>query len=157
MDAFVVDYVGIKIGLDGIAVENASGDAAKFAAAVATVRGATKKPLILMAQDAAAFEAALAKLPGESPLLYAADAANAAALAAVAKKAKASLAVKALCNRSPISPRRSKPPALKTLCSIPACAIVWACSPLRPRSAASRSKRISARSVIRLSPSPAKA
>jgi len=94
MDAFVVDYVGIKLHLDGIAVENASGDAAKFASAVATVRGATKMPLILIAKEAAAFEAALAKLPGESPLLYAADASNAAALAAIAKKAKASLAVK---------------------------------------------------------------
>jgi len=94
MDAFVVDYVGIKLHLDGIAVENASGDAVKFAGAVATVRGATKMPLILIAKEAAAFEAALAKLPGESPLLYAADASNAAALAAIAKKAKASLAVK---------------------------------------------------------------
>ena len=94
MDTFVVDYVGIKLHLDGIAVENASGDAAKFASAVATVRGATKMPLILIAKEAAAFEAALAKLPGESPLLYAADASNAAALAAIAKKAKASLAVK---------------------------------------------------------------
>ena len=93
IDAFTVDYVGIKLGLDGIAIENASGDAGKFAAAVEQVRGATKKPLILIAKNAASFEAALAKLPGESPLLYAADASNADALAAIAKKAKASLAV----------------------------------------------------------------
>ncbi|MBI5653251.1 MAG: acetyl-CoA decarbonylase/synthase complex subunit gamma [Chloroflexi bacterium] len=93
IDAFTVDYVGIKLHLDGIAVENASGDAGKFASAVETVRGATKKPLILIAKNAAAFEAALAKLPGEAPLLYGADASNVDALAAIAKKAKASLAV----------------------------------------------------------------
>ncbi|CAG0985401.1 partial acetyl-CoA decarbonylase/synthase complex subunit gamma, partial [Anaerolineae bacterium] len=94
MDAFNVDYVGIKLHLDGIAVENASGDAAKFAAAVETVRGATKMPLILIAKDAAAFEAAVAKLPGEAPLLYAADPANTLAVAAIAKKAKAPVAIK---------------------------------------------------------------
>src|SRR5512140_2869380 len=32
--AFEVDYVGIKLHVDGIAVENASGNAAQFAAAV---------------------------------------------------------------------------------------------------------------------------
>ena len=94
MDAFNVDYVGIKLHLDGIAVENASGDPGKFAGAVETVRGATKMPLILIAQDAAAFEAAVAKLPGEAPLLYAADPANTLAVAAVAKKAKAPIAIK---------------------------------------------------------------
>lgn len=37
-DAYHVDYVGITLGLDGFAVEAASGDPAKFSAAVAAVR-----------------------------------------------------------------------------------------------------------------------
>ncbi len=92
--AFVVDYVGIKLTLDGIAVENASGDAAKFAAAVEAVSNTSKMPLILIAQDPAAFQAALAKLSGVKPLLYAATAANCSAMVEVAKKAKVPLAVK---------------------------------------------------------------
>ncbi len=92
--AFVVDYVGIKLTLDGIAVENASGDAAKFAAAVQAISDAGKMPLILIAQDPAAFEAALAKLSGVKPLLYAANASNCSAMVELAKKAKAPLAVK---------------------------------------------------------------
>lgn len=94
LDAFVVDYVGIKLHLDGIAIENASGDAAKFAAAAEAVRGACQMPLILIAQDPAAFEAAMAKATGAVPLLYAADQSNVAAMAAVAKKFKAPLAIK---------------------------------------------------------------
>ena len=94
LEAFVVDYVGIKLQLDGIALENASGDAAKFAAAAEAVYGVAKMPLILIAKDAAAFEAALAKVSGAVPLLYAADASNWQAVAAVAKKAKAPLAIK---------------------------------------------------------------
>jgi acetyl-CoA decarbonylase/synthase complex subunit gamma len=94
LDAFNVDYVGIKLHLDGLAIENASGDAAKFAAAVEAVRGATNFPLILIAKDPAAFEAALAKANGAVPLLHAADASNVTALAAVAKKFKAALAIK---------------------------------------------------------------
>jgi len=95
LDAFHVDYVGIKLQLDGIAIENASGDATKFAAAVEAVRGAVGMPLILIAKDPAVFEAAMAKANGAIPLLYAADASNWQAMVAVAKKFKAPLAVKA--------------------------------------------------------------
>ncbi len=94
LDAFVVDYVGIKLSLDGLAIENASGDASKFAAAVEAVRGATPMPLILIAKEAGAFQAALEKLTGAVPLLYAADAANYSAVVEVAKKFKAPLAIK---------------------------------------------------------------
>jgi acetyl-CoA decarbonylase/synthase, CODH/ACS complex subunit gamma len=93
-DAFKVDYVGINLHLDGIAIENASGDAAKFVATVQAVRSGTTMPLILIAKDPAVFEAALAKLPGVVPLLYAADPSNWQAMAAVAKKFKAPLAIK---------------------------------------------------------------
>jgi acetyl-CoA decarbonylase/synthase complex subunit gamma len=94
VDEYHVDYVGINLHLDGLAIENASGDAAKFAAAVETVRGATQMPLILIANDANAFDAALAKLGGSTPLLYAADASNWQSIAAVAKKANVPLAIK---------------------------------------------------------------
>ncbi len=95
LNAFHVDYVGIKLQLNGVAIENASGDAGKFAAAVEAVRGASDFPLILIAKDPAAFEAAMAKAKGAVPMFYAADASNLAAMAAVAKKFKAPLAVKA--------------------------------------------------------------
>ncbi len=92
--AFEVDYVGIKLHVDGIAVENASGDPAKFAAAVEGVYNTAKLPLILISQNPAAYEAAMAKLQGVVPLFYAADASNWQVLAEVAKKFKAPLAIK---------------------------------------------------------------
>jgi acetyl-CoA decarbonylase/synthase complex subunit gamma len=95
LDAFSVDYVGIKLHLDGIAIENASGDANKFASAVEAVRGASNFPLILIAKEPAAFEAAMAKANGATPMFYCADESNWKAMAEVAKKFKAPLAVKA--------------------------------------------------------------
>ena len=94
MAAFHVDYVGIKLQLDGIAVENASGDPGKFAAAVEEVYNNSKMPLILMSSNPAALEAAMGKLTGVTPLLYGADASNLAAMAGVAKIFKAPLAVR---------------------------------------------------------------
>src|SRR5512142_2294573 len=92
--AFEVDYVGIKLHVDGIAVENASGDPGTFAAAVEAVNNTAKLPLILISQNPAAYEAAMAKLQGVVPLFYAADASNWQTLAEVAKKFKAPLAIK---------------------------------------------------------------
>jgi acetyl-CoA decarbonylase/synthase complex subunit gamma len=88
-DAYKVNYVGMDFTVDGFALVLDS-DAA---AAVKTVRGATKRPLILIG-DAAALQAGLSACGGETPLLYAADASNADALADLAK-GKAALAVKA--------------------------------------------------------------
>jgi acetyl-CoA decarbonylase/synthase complex subunit gamma len=95
-DAYKVNYVGMDFTVDGFALVLDS-DAA---AAVKTVRGATKRPLILIG-DAAALQAGLSALSSsstagqtETPLLYAADASNADALADLAK-GKAALAVKA--------------------------------------------------------------
>jgi len=95
LEAFNVDYVGIKLHLDGIAIENTSGDAGKFAAAVEAVRSATSFPLILIAKEPAALEAAMAKANGAVPMFYCADESNWQAMAEVAKKFKAPLAVKA--------------------------------------------------------------
>jgi len=88
-DAYKVNYVGMDFTVDGFAVV---GDA-DMAAAVKTVRGATKRPLILIG-DTTALQSGLSACGGETPMLYAADASNADALADLAK-GKASLAVKA--------------------------------------------------------------
>jgi len=90
-DAYKVNYVGMDLSLDGFAIE-ADGD---LAAAVKAVREVTKRPLILIGNDAAALDSSLGLLTGESALIYAADASNFEALADVAKKHKASLVVKA--------------------------------------------------------------
>jgi acetyl-CoA decarbonylase/synthase complex subunit gamma len=90
IDAYKVNYVGMDFIIDGFAVEG-DGD---LAAAVKAVRGASKRPLILLSTDAAALDSALANLSGETALIYAADASNADALADVAKKHKAALVVK---------------------------------------------------------------
>jgi acetyl-CoA decarbonylase/synthase complex subunit gamma len=50
--AYEVDYVGIKLKMDGLVVEASSGDAVKFAAAV-KVAAAAKMPLILIRRTGA--------------------------------------------------------------------------------------------------------
>jgi len=92
---FSVDYVGIDLFLDGIAVEAASGDAETFAAVVEAVRGATDRPLILIASDAALLRAGLGAADGARPLLYAAGAENWEEVAALGKEADAPVAVRA--------------------------------------------------------------
>ncbi|OGO39289.1 MAG: hypothetical protein A2W35_08900 [Chloroflexi bacterium RBG_16_57_11] len=92
-NAYAVNYVGIALTLDGFAVEAVSGDPAKFAATIKAVREATKRPLILIGKDPAVLEAGMKALPGESPMLYAANTDNWEAMAALAKGSGASLAV----------------------------------------------------------------
>ncbi|HSR46756.1 MAG TPA: acetyl-CoA decarbonylase/synthase complex subunit gamma [Anaerolineales bacterium] len=94
-DGFQVDYVGIDLGLDGFAVEAASGDPATFAGAIQTVRGASKKPLILLVSTPELAKAGIEACAGTRPLLHAATADNAAGMAEVAKAAGAPLAVRA--------------------------------------------------------------
>ena len=92
---FQVEYVGIKLHLDGIAVENASGDEAKFLAAVDAARAATPLPLILISSNAQTLERALEKLQGTAPLLDGADEKNLDAFAALAKKFNVPLVLRA--------------------------------------------------------------
>jgi len=91
---FGVDYVGMDLFLDGIAVEVASGDAGTFASAVQTVQEATDRPLILIAEAPAVMEAGVKAAEGATPLLYAATSDNWETMAALAKKAQAPLAVR---------------------------------------------------------------
>jgi len=93
-DAYVVDYVGIKLGVDGFAVEAASGDAAQFANAIGAVRAVSKKPLILLAAAPEAMAEGVKAASGLKPLLYAADESNWQKMVEVAKAAKAPLAVR---------------------------------------------------------------
>jgi acetyl-CoA decarbonylase/synthase complex subunit gamma len=92
-DAYAVSYVGMDLTLDGFAVAATSGDASKFEAAVAAVRSATKRPLILIGSDPAVIEAGLKALDGETALIHGADANNWEGMAALAKKYGAALTV----------------------------------------------------------------
>jgi acetyl-CoA decarbonylase/synthase complex subunit gamma len=89
---YVVDYVGIKLQVDGLAIEAASSDATKFANAVKAA-AAVKLPLILIASDKAVMEAGLATAGGPA-LIYAADESNWQAMAELAKAKKSPLALK---------------------------------------------------------------
>ena len=94
-NAYVANYVGIELEVDGFAVESSGSDAGKFAAAVAAVRAATKKPLILISQNPAVIEAGLKAVSGETPLICAANSSNWEAMAGLAGSHKAALAVTA--------------------------------------------------------------
>ncbi len=92
--AYSVERVGMTLGLNGLAVENASGSPETFAACVQKVRSLSSKPLILMSEDVAALRAALAVEGGKRPLLYAATPENWEAMAALAKETGLPLAVR---------------------------------------------------------------
>jgi acetyl-CoA decarbonylase/synthase complex subunit gamma len=89
-----VNYVGIDLSLDGLAVESVSGDAVKFSAAISAVRSVSKKPLVLISDNAQVVTAGLEKLPGETALIYGADAGNWEAMAGVAAQHKAALVLR---------------------------------------------------------------
>ena len=90
-EAYKVNYVGMDLTLDGFAIE-ADGD---LVAAVKAVREVTRRPLILIGNDGAVIDSALALLAGEGTLIYPADSSNYEALTETAKKHKAALVVKA--------------------------------------------------------------
>ena len=94
VDGYAVERVGITLRLDGIALENHSGDAASFAKAVETVRSASTLPLLLLSEDPAATEAALTIAGQDKPLLHAATHDNWQAMAELAKKYGCPLAVR---------------------------------------------------------------
>ncbi len=89
-----VERVGLHLALDGLAVENASGQPAAFAAAVAAARSAGDLPLILISDNPAAVKAGLEAAKGGTPLVCAATEANWKEMASAAASAKAALAVR---------------------------------------------------------------
>ena len=88
---YAVDYVGMDLTLDGVAVEAAGGD---FAATVTAVKEVCPLPLLLLTEDPTTAEAGLKAAEGTQPLLWAATADNWEAMANLAKQYKASLAVR---------------------------------------------------------------
>jgi acetyl-CoA decarbonylase/synthase complex subunit gamma len=89
-DKYTVNYVGMDFTIDGFAVEADGGD---FAAAVKAVRGASKRPLILIG-DATTLPAGLESCSGETPMIYAADSSNWEPMAGLAANYKAALIIK---------------------------------------------------------------
>jgi acetyl-CoA decarbonylase/synthase complex subunit gamma len=94
-DAYLVDYVGIRLGVDGFAVEALSEDGVKFAEAVGATRSVSNKPLMLIAASPEVMAEGVKAAKGIKPLLYAADESNWQTMAEIAKGANASLVVKA--------------------------------------------------------------
>jgi acetyl-CoA decarbonylase/synthase complex subunit gamma len=88
---YKVEYVGIDLSPDGIAVEAAGGD---FAAAVEAVKAVCNLPLILLSEDPAAAEAGLKAAQGVRPLLWTATPDNWQEMANLAKQYNTSLAVR---------------------------------------------------------------
>lgn len=91
--AYTVDYVGMALSVDGLAIE-ATGDGAAFAAAVETVLGVAQLPLILIADDPGVMAAGLKVAAGVTPLLYGATGDNWQAFADLAKEFKAPMAIR---------------------------------------------------------------
>ena len=92
---YKVDRIGITMSVNGLALDNASGDATTFATYVAAARAKTDQPLVLIAPNAASMAAGLEKAAGTAPLLYAATAENCKEMAGLAAKHKAALVVRA--------------------------------------------------------------
>jgi acetyl-CoA decarbonylase/synthase complex subunit gamma len=92
-DAFLVDYVGIDLYLDGYAVEAVSGDADTYRAAVSAVQETSNRPMILIAPEVELAKAGLESCEGV-PLVYAADEDNWEAMAELVKESNAALVVR---------------------------------------------------------------
>jgi acetyl-CoA decarbonylase/synthase complex subunit gamma len=94
VSAYTVERVGLELRPDGLAVENASGDAATFAQYVAAARAKTDQPMVLIASDPAAMAGALENADASAPLIYAATTDNWEPMAELASKHKAPLALR---------------------------------------------------------------
>lgn len=92
-DAYLVDYVGMSLTLDGFAVQSVSGNGDAFVSAIKAVREASQRPLILIGKDSEVLAAGLDVLENEVPLIYGADGDNWEAMAGLAKKHEAPLGV----------------------------------------------------------------
>lgn len=94
VSAYGVERVGMTLRLNGLAVENASGDPRAFAHRVGQIKSKTHLPMILMSADPAAIEAALEVVGADRPLIYAANEDNWLGMVELAKKSRAPLAVR---------------------------------------------------------------
>ncbi len=98
--SYSVEYVGMDLSLDGIAVQAASeGTEEQFAQAVKAVLEASQVPLILIAQDPAVMEAGLSAVgdsqPEVQPLIYGATGETWESFADLAQEYEAPMALRA--------------------------------------------------------------
>jgi acetyl-CoA decarbonylase/synthase complex subunit gamma len=91
--AYMVNYVGIELKIDGFAVEADVDDATSFTNALKAIREVSSLPLIIVSQNPVLVTAGLNALPGEAVLLHGANKDNWQAMAALAKQYKAALSV----------------------------------------------------------------
>jgi acetyl-CoA decarbonylase/synthase complex subunit gamma len=94
-ESFQTSYVGIDLAVDGYAVESSGGDEHRFAETISRVRSGTKRPLILISSSSDVMASGLQALPGESPLIHAADESNWESMAELSRSHGAPLAVTA--------------------------------------------------------------
>lgn len=93
-NAYIVNYVGIPLVVDGFAIEATSGDTATFLLAVKAVRSATKRPLVLISHQPTMMAEGLKGLnTGDVPLICGADSKNWEAMTELAKQYKAVLSI----------------------------------------------------------------
>lgn len=92
---YSVEYVGMELKVDGLAVE-ATGDAAQFAAAVEAALDAALLPLVLIAEDAEVMGEGLkaARKAGVKPLIYGATAETWQGFASLAKENGVPMAIR---------------------------------------------------------------
>jgi len=93
IDQYRVNYVGMDLEVDGIAIEDNAGDATKMKSAINAVRSASKKPLILISSDENVLDAGLSQLNGETPMICCATQSNWEKFADLAGKQKSVLAI----------------------------------------------------------------
>jgi len=89
---YLVNYVGIDLAVDGVAVEETSGDATKFAAQVKKVAG-VNKPLILISKKAECIKAALSEVGDLRVLICSANSDNLEEFTVIAKESGSALVV----------------------------------------------------------------
>lgn len=89
------DRVGLHYSVDGIAVVNESGDAARFAEVSALVGAETTKSLLLLSDNQDALQAALPQLAARKPLIGFATAVNYEAVVNLAKEHSVPVILKA--------------------------------------------------------------
>jgi acetyl-CoA decarbonylase/synthase complex subunit gamma len=94
-NAFQFERVGLNLRPELVALKDANGDAAAFAAKAKTIAETSEFNLVLMSDSAEAMQAAVEVAGFKRPLLYAATEANLEACGEMAKAADLPLAVKA--------------------------------------------------------------
>ncbi|MFO8009833.1 MAG: acetyl-CoA decarbonylase/synthase complex subunit gamma [Dehalococcoidia bacterium] len=92
--SYQVERVGMTFGMDGIAVQNDSGDAGKFAACVEAVRSKTDLPMILISTDPSAIIAAMEKVADAKPAIYGANKDNIDQMVEIAKSNGVALGIR---------------------------------------------------------------